>query len=143
MIYDFINNICNILNISVPTVSFDTSNFPTDTMMAQVNPSGDTIYLKKYEKPNPDLLFAIAHELRHIWQIQKDKKFYFSTYKPINLLSSVEEYNLQIAEIDANAFAGCVMVDAFGLSPLFNGVPDNVKAKITDRMKEIALFYDM
>lgn len=137
MIYDFINDICDILNISVPSVSFDTSNFPTDTMMAQVNPSGDTIYLKKYDKPNPDQFFSIAHELRHIWQIQNDEQLYFSTYKPIDLLSSVEEYNLQIAELDANAFAGLVMIDFFHLKPLFKGVPDSVKTKVYERMKHL------
>ena len=135
MIHEFINDVCDILNISVPAISFDTSNFTSDTMMAQVNPSGDTIYLKKHDKPNPDQLFSIAHELRHIWQIQNDEKLYFSTYKPIDLLPSVEEYNLQIAELDANAFASLVMIDFFHLKPLFEGVHDSVKAKIFERMK--------
>lgn len=66
MINDYINDICDILDISIPSISFDTSNFPTDTMIAQCSPNGSTIYLKKYEKPNPDQFFAIAHELRHI-----------------------------------------------------------------------------
>lgn len=135
MIYDFINDICDILNISVPSVSFDTSNFPTDTMMAQCSPDGDTIYLKRYDKPNPDQFFSIAHELRHIWQIQNDEELYFSTYKPIDLLSSVEEYNIQIAELDANAFAGLIMMDFFNLKPQFLGISDSVKAKIFERME--------
>lgn len=135
MIQDFINDICNILNISVPSVSFDTSNFPTDTMMAQCNPDGSTIYLKKYDKPNPDQFFSIAHELRHIWQIQNDEQMYFSTYKPIDLCSSVEEYNLQIAELDANAFAGLVMIDFFHLKPLLDGIPDSVKSKVFEQME--------
>lgn len=133
--HDFINDICAILDITAPSVSFDTSNFSTDTMMAQVNQSGDIIYLTKQDKSNPDQLFSIAHELRHIWQIQNDKELYFSTYKPINLCTSVEEYNLQIAEVDANAFAGLVMIDFFRLKPLFEGVPDSVKAKIFERME--------
>ena len=135
MIYDFINDICDILNVSVPSVSFDTSNFPTDTMMAQCSSNGSTIYLKKYNKPNPDQLFSIAHELRHIWQSQNDEQLYFSKYKPINLCDSVEEYNLQIAELDANAFAGLVMMDFFHLKPLFEGVPNSVKTKIYERME--------
>lgn len=73
MIQKFITDICDILNIPEPSISFNTSNFPTDTMMAQYNPSGDTIYLRKYNKPNPDQLFSIAHELRHIWQMQNNK----------------------------------------------------------------------
>ena len=135
MIQQFISDICDILNIATPSVSFDISNFPTNTMMAQVNSSGDTIYLKKYDKPNPDQLFSIAHELRHIWQIQNNNHLYFSTYKPINLCKSVEEYNLQIAELDANAFGGLIMIDFFNLKPLFEGVPNSVKVKIYEQME--------
>jgi len=138
MIQEFIAEICDILNIPEPSVSFDTSNFPTNTMMAQCSPFGDIIHLKKYDKPNPDQLFAIAHELRHIWQMQNDEQFYFSTYKPVDLCISVESYNLQIAEIDANAFTGIIMVEFFHLQPLYKGLSDSVKAKIHERMKEIA-----
>lgn len=139
MIYDFINDICDILNIPAPSVSFDISNFQTDTMMAQCKPDGSVIYIKKITKPSMDYLFSIAHELRHIWQIQNDEGLYFSTYKPIDLCTSVEEYNLQIAEIDANAFAGLVMIDFFRLKPLFEGVPDSVKAKIFERMEYLKI----
>lgn len=139
MIYDFISDVCDILNIPVPSVYFDTSNFPTDTMMAQCCIDDSIIYLKKYDKPNPDQLFSIAHELRHIWQMQNDKQLYFSTYKPIDLCSSVEEYNIQIAELDANAFAGIVMIEFFHLKPLFEGVPDSVKSKIFERMEYLKI----
>lgn len=135
MIEKFITDLCDILNIPKPYISFDTSSFPTDTMMAQCSPGGDIIYLKKYDKPNPDQLFAIAHELRHIWQLQNDKQFYFSAYKPINLCSSVEEYNLQIAEVDANAFGGLIMIAFFHLKPLFKDVPNTVKNSIFERME--------
>lgn len=135
MINEFINDVCDILGIDTPKVSFDTSNFPTKTMLAQCSPDGDAIYLKTYEKPNPDQLFAIAHELRHVWQLQNNKERYFADYKPVDLCASVEEYNLQIAEIDANAFAGLVMVDFFGIKPLFEGMPDSVKLKIFERIE--------
>ncbi len=134
MIQEFISDICNILNIPVPYVSYNISNFPTDTMMAQCSPDGCTIYLKKYDKPNPDQFFSIAHELRHVWQIKNNKLLYFSSYKPIDLCSSIEEYNLQIAELDANAFSGLIMINFFHLKPLFKGVPDSVKSKIYERM---------
>lgn len=137
IIYDFISDICDILNISVPSVSFDTSNFTTDTMMAQCNPDGSIIYVKKYNRPNPDQFFSIAHELRHIWQMQNNEELYFSTYKPIDLCKSVEEYNLQTAELDANAFAGLVMIDFFHLEPLFQNVSEPVKTKIYERMEHL------
>lgn len=136
MIYDFINELCEIINIPVPSISFDTSNFKTDTMMAQIIfPKTNTIYLKRYNKPNPDQFFAIAHEIRHIWQLQNDEDLFFSNYKPLETCNSVEEYNLQLAELDANAFAGLVMMDFFNLQPLFQEVPNSVKAKIFERME--------
>lgn len=138
MIYEYITEICDILGIQVPNVSFDTSSFQSDTMMAQCSSDGNTIYIKQCEKLNLDQCFAIAHELRHVWQIKYDKKLFFSTYKPRELCNSIEEYNLQFAEIDANAFSGIVTVDLFCRKPLFNGVSDSVKSKIYERMEYIA-----
>ena len=135
MVQDFLCDICDILNIPVPDVIFDTSNFSTETMMAQCSPDGSTIFLKPYDKPTPDYFFAIAHELRHVWQIQNDEQFYFSDYKPVDLCANSEAYNLQIAEIDANAFAGLIMADFFNLKPLFKGMPDSVRTGIFERMK--------
>ena len=135
MIEEFITDICDLLDISVPSISYDTSHFPTKTTIAQCELTSNTIYLNKIDNPNPDYLFAIAHELRHIFQYQDDEQFYLSNYKTSDNCSSVEEYNLQIAEVDANAFAGLVMINFFGLKPLFEGLSDSVKAKIFDRMK--------
>ena len=136
MIYDFINNICVILNIPIPSVSFDTSHFLTDTMMAQVNSSGDTIYLKECDKPNPDQLFSIAHELRHIWQIENYNDLYFSDYQNVDAIGT-EKYNLQPAEIDANAFASIVMVDFFHLQPQYKDLSGAVISAIKNRISEI------
>lgn len=58
MIQKLINDICNILDISTPSISYDVSNFSTDTMMAQVNSEGTIIYLKKFDNPNPDQFFC-------------------------------------------------------------------------------------
>lgn len=135
MLYDYIDDVCDILDIPVPTVSFDTSHFQTKTMMAQCVPEDSIIYLKEYTKPNPDQLFSIAHELRHIWQFHTDEQLYFSKYKPVESCSSVEEYNLQIAELDANAFAYMVMVSFFHLKPLFEGVSEPIKEKIIERVE--------
>lgn len=135
MINKFIYDICDILHIAAPSVSFNISKFPTNTMMAQCSSDGNVIYLKKYDNPNPDQLFSIAHELRHVWQIKNDEQLFFSAYKPIDLCASAEEYNLQIAELDANAFAGLVMIEFFHLKPLFEGIPDSIKVKIFERIK--------
>ena len=137
MIDNFIRDLCILLQIPMPIVSFDTSNFTTPTMMAQFNPEGDKIYLRKPTKLNPDFFFAIAHELRHIWQMKNDREFYFLDYLPVELLPSVEEYNLQPAEVDANAFAGLVMINFFHVRPLYQGLPDNVRNAIFERIDEL------
>lgn len=134
MIKQFVSDVCNLLDIPVPAVSFDVSNFSSNTMMAQADPDGTMIFIK--DTPDtPDLFFAVAHELRHIWQSKHNKELYFCCYKTVNQCKSLEEYNLQIAEIDANAFAGLVMSDFFGLQPLFQGVPDTVKNRIFEQME--------
>ncbi len=135
MIYHFINDVCDILNIPIPSVSFNTSTFSSNTMMAQCHPETMTIYVKKIDTPNPDQFFCIAHELRHIWQFINEKHLYLNSYKTVDSCSSIEEYNFQIAEIDANAFAGLIMIDFFHLQPLFEDVPISVKNKIYERME--------
>ena len=137
MIDNFIAEICFMLNINKPSVSYDTSHFAADTMMAQCNSSGDTIYLKKKDKPNPDYLFAIAHELRHIWQISTNRKLYFSNYQTVDILGN-EKYNSQLAEVDANAFAGLIMIEFFHLNPLWHGLSDNNIKLIEKRMELIS-----
>lgn len=132
-ITEYILDLCEILNIKKPDISFDTSNFQTKTMMAQCDISGNTIYLK-YVETTPDYLLAIAHEMRHIWQIRTDKNLYFSRYKPIEKCNSIEEYNLQLAEVDANAFAQIIMVNWFKLKPQWNGVNKKVIDSITARI---------
>lgn len=137
IISNYINSICNILKIATPSISFDTSKFPSGTMMAQCNIDGNTIYIRKTDKPNPDYLFAIAHELRHIWQIQTNKSKFFDYYKPREDCNSVEEYNLQLAEVDANAFAAIIMTNYFHLQPQWNGLTNKVIKAINARIDYI------
>ena len=137
MIEEFIADICELLDIPVPSISYDTSHFSTETTMAQCELTNNIIYLNKIDKPNPDYLFAIAHELRHIFQYQNDEKFYLSNYKTSDKCSSIEEYNLQIAEVDANAFASIVMIEYFHMKPKWNGLSDKVINAINSRISII------
>ena len=136
MIKQYVTTVCQILNINEPTVSSDTASFSTETTLVQCDPSGSTIYLKN-ESPNPDLLFAIAHELRHVWQVRTNKQLYLSEYKPAALMPSIEDYNLQLAEIDANAFAAIIMTDFFRLQPQWQGQSAKVISAINSRIKVI------
>lgn len=133
MIYKYISRLCEILEISVPTISYDTSKFLTNTTMANYSPTSNTIYIKEKMQNNPDYLFAIAHELRHSWQVQTDEQFYFGKYRPVSEIG-VECYNLQPAEIDANAFASLVLRDFFHLQALFDGMPESIKEAINKRV---------
>lgn len=135
MIEEFITDICDLLDIEIPKISYDTSHFPTKSTLAQCEPSANTIYLNNVNKPNPDYLFSIAHELRHIYQYQTDVKFYLSRYKSSNKCSSIEEYNLQIAEVDANAFASIAMTDFFSMKPQWNGLSNKVIDAIEKRIE--------
>ena len=49
------------------------------------------------------------------------------------------KYNLQPAEIDANAFAASIMINWFGLRPQWDNVPQNVVNEINKRMKLISV----
>lgn len=135
MIKEFITDVCELLEIEIPKISYDTSHFPTKTTLAQCEPTANIIYLTKVDKPNPDYVFSIAHELRHIYQYQTDEEFYLSGYKPSNKCLSVEEYNLQIAEVDANAFAAIIMTDFFSMKPQWNGLSGKVVDTIEKRIK--------
>lgn len=137
MINEFITEVCELLGIEIPTVSYDTSHFPTETTLALCAPVSNIIYLKKINTPNFDYMFSIAHELRHLFQYKKDEKFYFANYKPSDKCNSLEEYNLQIAEVDANAFANIVMVEYFHLKPLWKGLSQKVIDSINARINVI------
>lgn len=135
MIKEFITDVCELLEMEAPKISYDTSHFPTKTTLAQCEPETNIIYLNKADKPNQDYVFSIAHELRHIYQYQTDEEFYLSGYKPSNKCSSVEEYNLQIAEVDANAFAAIIMTDFFSMKPQWNGLSSKVIDTIEKRIE--------
>ena len=137
MIEEYITDICELLDIPVSSISYDTSHFPTETTMAQCELTNNIIYHNKIDKPNPDYLFAIAHELRHIFQYHDNEQFYLSNYKTSDKCSSIEEYNLQIAEVDANAFASIIMIDYFHIQPQWNGLSDKVIHAINDRINII------
>ena len=134
MIEKFIKYISDVLQIDTPSISYDESNFPTVSMRGYYNPGLKTIFLRKVKEITPDFLFAIAHEMRHIWQIENDESLFFADYKPIEFSKSLTDYNLQLAEIDANAFAALLMTINFEIKPLFKGLPDIVKSKINERI---------
>ena len=133
---DFIKYICNILKIRAPKLLNDASHkFTSKTRIAEIDLDNNIIYLKD-DKINYDKLFAIAHELRHLWQSDVDHKFYFSNYQPSDQLD-IDEYNQQPAEVDANAFGGLVMEYLFNIYATWDSFSDETCDMIYDRMEEI------
>ena len=140
-IYTFIDIICNNLKIKKPRIQIKHDAFVSGTVLAVYDYKNKKIVIsdpKSYEN-KADLLFAIAHELRHKYQIDHDM-FDFENYKTSKELTT-EEYNLQKEDIDAKAYACVVMMDMFGIKPLFNGLDDEVINKIWERAEEIVKEY--
>ena len=147
-ITDYIDDICDLLKISKPIISYDTSTFESYTMLAQCDPENSTIYMRKPlavtpAPAQPDYLFAIAHELRHVWQIRYHNDYFFEKYKPRKDMPSVTDYNLQIAEVDANAFGAFILTTRFGLQPMWYGMEHPVVDAINLRACEIIEDFDL
>lgn len=134
MIEDFVEYICGLLNIEVPEVRVLKDEALTDTTLACV--IDGVVYIESM-KPSPDLLFSVAHELRHLWQAETDRGLYFKGYKTLRELRDVNAYNQQPAEPDANAFASAIMAANFGISPTFDALSEDTKASIEARAKEL------
>lgn len=141
MLLDFINDVCNMLKIEPPDISYDTSNFQTDTTLAQTKSDGSTIYIRLLPTAKPELFLSISHELRHVWQIRLHPEKYLKNYKTRDDCTSLVEYNLQLAEIDANAFASIVMMKFFKMKPIFKEFPKTVRAAINKRIDVMKTFY--
>ena len=131
----YISDVCKNLGIKCPTVIYN-SNLQTATAMSQYNLDRNELMISPIDNLSPDSLFAIAHELRHAWQKQDDPEWFFANYKPRTELDN-ESYNLQFAEIDANAYAAIVMENIFHLSPQWNNLTDRVIFEIERRMDQI------
>lgn len=136
-IYTFIDIICNNLKIKKPRIQIKHDAFVSGTVLAAYDYKNKKIAIndpESYEN-KADLLFAIAHELRHKYQIDRDV-FDFENYRTTEEIPT-REYNLQKEELDANAYAGIVMIDMFGIKPIFDGMDDEIINEIYKRIEEI------
>jgi len=83
--------------------------FGNSTAMAYYDRLDDIIIINPRYLISKDIIyFAIAHELRHRWQNEHNADEWFNNYKLRDTLD-LQQYNNQIAEKDANAFALVVM----------------------------------
>ena len=113
--------------------------FDPPTMKACVSSNGKTLLVndRMLELTPMDTVWVVSHECRHIWQYKNAPEI-IENYVPRDAATDLTEYNLQQAEIDANAWACLVLGDLFHQRPLLeNAVGEEVWAKIQERMKEI------
>lgn len=144
-----ITETCEMLNIDEPAIVVDLDKFDkllkiqemSNTCLAIYSSEDRTIYFRNTksleEFTDRDFLFSIMHELRHIWQIEYYEDIYFKNYKRSSELG-IEDYNNQLAEIDANAFACLACIHYLDLLPQFNGLSEKTKNKIYKRMEYIS-----
>ena len=125
--------ICDDLGIPRPHVEL-AARLTTNTQLGAYAPETNTIFVRR-DAGKLDKAFALAHELRHIWQI---KQGWAVIGKPDSAQIPVSDYNLQAAEIDANAYAMLVMRELFIVTPLFSGLSEEVVDKIRMRAAAIA-----
>ena len=135
-IREFIRIICDDLKISVPNVRFTKSFKGSDTLLAEYDSHSNILMLRSKYENILDMFFCIAHELRHKYQLDKDI-YDFSSYVTSSTVD-IKTYNMQEIELDANAYAYVVMVSAFNVEPLFNGMDEEVKRHILRRAFIIA-----
>ena len=135
------------LNIPAPKIKLvPPSAFSTATTQAAMSSDGKQININKNtwqewesaEQPF-DIWLVISHECRHAWQT-RDKEFskHFKNYMSSASLS-LEEYNMQPAEIDAWAWALLIIEQMFGVRPDLNvNLGEQVFAEIMKRKDEIS-----
>lgn len=133
----FSREICDILDIPVPFIKFVSADrMHTGTQIAALTP--DAVLIRDDIAVSPELFFALAHELRHAHQIAHGESL--EEYRTSDRIS-IEQYNLQPLEVDANAFGALIMSDFFGIVPQFRNMPDTVRKAIKDRMKQLQKEY--
>ena len=132
MINDYLQCLCRVLQVDLPTLKTDDV-LLTPTMIAYLDPGTNVLHVKRNVSDQRDTFFAVAHELRHAWQAKYAPDLYLTDYHPVTSSGDRVAYNLQPAEIDANAFASVIMTKLFRARPLFDGMPDEVITAIEKR----------
>lgn len=108
-----------------------------DTRLAQCDPVKGILVLRDKYPSETDLIFAVAHECRHLHQYAAGGLNERLKVRPKT--DNKVDYNLRPEEVDANAFGSIIVQELCGVRPLWNGLPQEVKDAITVREKQIVL----
>lgn len=130
---EWIGEITDVLNIGGVNIEY-ADTLPTDTMMTAYVPSDQVVYVKKGLNSFLDIVFAITHELRHVYQHRKGLLHSYKVRENID----VESYNNQELEVDAHAFALLMIERYLGVTP---DSPQLNTKEILQRKKELQNIY--
>ena len=130
----FTRQINDVLGISVPKITINPSEMKTKAQLAATIVGGIVLRSNNF---TPETALAIAHELRHLWQLELHEEEYFKDgYFKVGSVDT-QDYNMQKAEIDANAFASVIMTVLFGMKPTFENLSPQINKQIEKRIVEI------
>lgn len=124
------------LNIKCPKISFGLDGRTSGNIAATILDSNkkvkEIMIINDYNNIL-DALLAVCHEMRHIYQSVYDEHI-LDGYIELGSGISFEAYNLQAAEVDANAYASLFIQANFGIKPLFQNFQEPVRKKIEKRI---------
>lgn len=130
--------LAQILKISLPQNGIDISE---EYENSEYYPIEDRIIIAGTEGTK-EAYFGLAHEMRHKWQWDTDRDFYFSNYLELEQ-TSAEKYRNQRAEIDANAFAMIMCCRFKDYLVYFATYSIEARKKIFDHAQELAQIYNI
>ena len=132
LISNFIADVCFVLGIDVPKVTHDLLDICIDTRKEQF--TGEKFFVPATDEPDSEFLFYIAHNLRIRWQFLTNPDYFdFQYVEEIG----IDNYDNQLAEVDAAAFASLYMIGYFQLMDDFTSVSCQTRELILKRMEEI------
>lgn len=128
----FIKDVCFVLGIDVPKVTHNFLDICTDTRKEQF--TGENFFVPATDEPDSEFLFYVAHNLRVRWQFLTNPDYFdFQSVEEIG----IDNYDNQLAEVDAAAFASLYMIGYFQLMTKFLSVSSQTRELVLKRMEEI------
>ena len=132
-----------ILDVNTPKICIVApSDMLTPTTQSAVSLAGEIAINRDFIElflQNPlQLDMVLAHEIRHVYQIEKNKNF-LQQYSDNH--ENLTDYNSQEAEIDAWAYSFAYMGVYYRLEPQINVLSEEVKKQIRSKAKELATLF--
>lgn len=130
----------NLLEMDAPTLLFKRTAQMSNSAKGRcefLDGKVPVIYLDPGIKYGPECILIIAHELRHIYQYCYLPNVSIELFKPSQDEDlSINDYNQQFLEIDANAFAEICVEYILGITPYWGLSQENIKS-IKKRKTEV------